>query len=95
MTQKHLVIKQRAAPFKDAQERQRAYRALFDSEVGVRVLNDLLDFAMVAKSPYVPGDIHQTYIHIGRQELGRHILMYLEVQIDDAPKAAPARGKLR
>ncbi|HKJ72946.1 MAG TPA: hypothetical protein VKA19_02415 [Alphaproteobacteria bacterium] len=62
------------------------YAEVFGSEVGKRVLHDLLTHARVLDSSYEPGDPYGTHFHEGRRSLALHILTMMRMNEPDYHK---------
>ena len=69
--------------------RKNDYTAVFESEVGQRVLRDIARECGFLKDAYVPGDPSRTCYHVGKQWIMLHILGVMRMkdkQIEDLAK---------
>ncbi len=67
---------------------QRAYREVFSTPAGRRVLNDLLGFTHFNDDPLVPGMPDATAHTLGKQRVVRRILSFLYRSEADLAKRA-------
>ena len=70
--------------FKNIADRQNAYRELFQStDLGKRMLEDILRECAVGRSAFCKGDDHQTNVNLGKQLVGYHIMELLNIQLQE------------
>lgn len=66
-----------------------SYRTLFESDnpglkdASERVMRDLFRTGFMTRSPFVPGDVHQTCRNLGAQRLVVHILGKIHSKQED------------
>jgi hypothetical protein len=79
-------------PFTDAKERQKAYKAVFSSELGEKVLQDILSASGFFK-PYIPSsakpdNVSQAMFDHGKKYFCYEILNLLTIKLKEAEMTA-------
>ena len=65
-------------------DRYRDFRAVFEDDRGRRVLWQIFEEMRMFGTPIIPGDTHLTYARIGKQEIGRWLLLVLTKEPGDS-----------
>jgi hypothetical protein len=81
---KEYVSKPKPPIFGDMAERQSAYKDLFTgSENGKKVLQDILRECSVDRPAFCKGDESQSFVNMGKQMVGYHIMKLLQLQLEE------------